>query len=264
MGLFPVLASEHGGEIDRLLLIVLAFITVLFFGWLAFFTVALLRFRKSRNPAADYDGVRNHRTYYVEFGVIAVEVTLLLGFSIPFWIQHVTATPLPDEAPLHVRVIAQQFVWNVHYPGADGVFGRTDAAFVDEQLNPAGIDPDSEEGKDDIVSRNILFLPKGQPVLISLTSKDVVHSFYLPELRVKQDAIPGMAIDLMFTPTMSTLEFQEQTGQPGRRFEIACAQLCGLGHYSMRGFLDVLEPEDFQTWLEENAPSDSDDDWPEF
>jgi len=264
MDLFPILASEHGGEIDRVMWIVLAFITVLFFGWLIFFSVALLRFRRSRQPVADYGGVRNHRTYYVEFGVVAVEVTLLLGFSIPFWIQHVAATPLPDEAPLHVRVVAQQFSWNIHYPGADGVFGRTAAEFVDDQLNPVGLDPSDDAGSDDIVSRNILYLPVGQPVLLSLTSKDVVHSFYLPELRVKQDTIPGMVIDLMFTPTMTTQAFQERTGQPGRRFEIACAQLCGLGHYSMRGFLDVLEPEAFAQWLEDNAPTESDDDWPEF
>jgi len=264
MNFYPILASEHGGQIDRVLWMVLAFITVLFFGWLTFFVVALLRFRKSRNPVADYRGVRNHRTYYVEAGVIAVEVVLLLGFSIPFWARHVTAAPLPDEAPLHVRVVAQQFVWNIHYPGADGVFGRTAPEFVDEQLNPVGLDPDDAAGKDDIVSRNILYLPAGRPVLISMTSKDVVHSFYLPELRVKKDTIPGMVVDVMFTPTMTTLELQQRTGQPGRRFEIACAQLCGLGHYSMRGFLDVLEPEDFEKWLEENAPGDSDDDWPEF
>jgi cytochrome c oxidase subunit 2 len=145
---------------------------------------------------------------------------------------------------LQIRVVAEQFAWNVHYPGADGIFGRTVPDLVNAS-NPIGLDPADPRAADDIVSINQLHLEKDRPVTIRLSSKDVIHSFNLPTMRVKQDTIPGMEIPVHFTPV-------EVNGE--ERWEIACAQLCGLGHYRMRGFLTVHTTEDFRAWLAANAP----------
>ena len=103
-------------------------------------------------------------------------------------------------------MIAQQFAWNIHYPGVDGQFGRTDITLVDEEINPIGLDRNGS-GADDIVTLNQLHLPVNKQVMIYLSSKDVIHSFGLPEMRVKQDIIPGMEIPIYFTPTLSSKNF---------------------------------------------------------
>src|SRR4029078_1597458 len=103
-----------------------------------------------------------------------------------------------------VRVLRRHFAWKVQYPGADGVFGRPDPKYINAESNPIGLDPDDPAGKDDIVTLKQIHLPVGKPGLIKLTSKDVIHSFFLPYMRVKQDAIPGMMIPIYFTPTTVT------------------------------------------------------------
>jgi cytochrome c oxidase subunit 2 len=248
----PLLASEHGAKIDRLLLYVHLLMLALFVGWGIYFVYCLLRFRRKKNPAADPRGVRSHGSSYLEVLVAGIEVLLLVGISIPFWIAEVDALPKPEENPFEARVVAQQFAWNIHYPGADGQFGRTAPEFLDDETNPVGIDPSDPAGRDDVQSK-ILRLPVDRPALVHLTSKDVVHSFGLPEFRVKHDAIPGMSIPVHFTPTMTTAELRERTGDEFRGFEIVCSQLCGIGHYSMSGVV-IVEPEaDVLQWLSERA-----------
>jgi cytochrome c oxidase subunit II len=285
----PELASAHGGEIDRLMLILHVFMVLFFFGWLIFGFYALFRFRAKRNPKANYHGTHSHFTHYMEIGVIAFEIALLVGLSIPFWSRYVAAKPIVDDDTVEVRVLAQQYVWNVHYPGADGIFGPTDIAFINDATNPVGLDRDAPGAADDIVVVNQLYLPVDRPVVVHLSSKDVIHSFGIPEFRVKQDAIPGMTVPMQFTPTITSLAFrakkedmteeafaawaeEQKKSLPqlyqdegmkaaeamqqriDRTFEIACAQLCGLGHYRMRGFVHILEQDDFDAWLEKNAP----------
>jgi cytochrome c oxidase subunit 2 len=248
----PLLASDHGAKIDRLILLVHILMIVMFIGWGVFFVYCLVRFRKKKNPAASHAGVKSHASSWIEGAIVAVEVLLLIGFSIPFWIAEVDALPKPAENPFEVRVVAQQFLWNVHYPGADGVFGRTRIDLVDDEINPVGVDRDDPAGKDDVVSKT-LRLPVGRPALIHLTSRDVIHSFGVPEFRVKQDAIPGMSIPVHFTPTMTTEELREKTGIPTRNFEITCSQLCGLGHYRMLGLVMVETEEKVAAWLADRA-----------
>lgn len=249
----PINASVHGGRIDLILLLLHAMMAAIFVGWGIFFCYTLLRFRKKKNPTADYSGVKSHSTSYIEFAVVVAEAILLIGFSIPFWAAEVDAFPKPESNPFEVRVVARQFAWNVHYPGGDGVFGRTSPDLVDEIDNPLGLDRDDVNAADDIVAYNLLRVPKGRQILVHLTSIDVIHSFGLPEFRVKQDAIPGMRIPVQFTATMTTKEFQEVTGDENRNFEIACAQLCGNSHYSMRGIVKVETAEEVQAWLDEKA-----------
>ncbi len=238
-GLLPVVASAHGPEIDRLIFWVHLLMFVLLVGWGLYFVVTLFKFRRRKNPKADYHGVHSHVSTWVEIGVVIVEAVLLIGLSIPFWSRKVIA--LPEGDVIEVRVNAEQFAWNIHYPGPDGTFGKTDWKFFDKAANPMGIDRNDPAGQDDITTINQLHLPVGKTVLIHLSSRDMIHSFFLPEMRVKQDVIPGLNIPTWFTPT--------RIGQ----WEIACAQLCGLGHYRMRGFMTIHPPEAYEAWLAEQA-----------
>ena len=238
----PPLASSHGHEIDMIIYLVHLLMGILFIGWGAFCIFSVIRFSKVLHPKANYGGLRSHISSQIEVVVALLETLLLIGFSIPFWSKQVNAYPTRGDT-VEVRINAEQFAWNVHYPGADGVFGKTDIEFFDKQANPMGIDPNDPAGKDDITTINQLHLPIARPAVIHLTSRDVVHSFFLPEMRVKQDVIPGISIPTWFTPT--------KTG----KYEIACAQLCGIGHYRMQGFMTIHSQEDFKAWLEREAPS---------
>jgi cytochrome c oxidase subunit II len=236
----PIVASSHGHEVDMIIYLVHIVMLILFVGWGVFFIFVLFRFRKKRNPQADYTGTKSHVSQAIEIGVVIVEAILLVGFSIPFWAKQVNAFPNRTDI-IEVRVKGEQFAWNIHYPGPDGIFGNTDLEFFDKQSNPMGLDPKDPKGKDDFTTINQLHLPIGRPAIIHLTSRDVMHSFSLPVMRVKQDVIPGMSIPTWFTPT--------KTGA----FEIACAQLCGLGHYRMRGYLTIHNQEGFYQWVEEQV-----------
>jgi cytochrome c oxidase subunit 2 len=245
----PVLAATHGAQIDSLIGWIHVFMLVLFVGWGGFFAVALVRFRKSRHPVATYTGVKSHASSYLEAGVAVVEGILLVGFAIPIWAARVDRVP-PESESLVVQVTAEQFAWNVRYAGPDGIFGRTDIKLIDLQSNPLGLDQTDPAAKDDVTTLNQLYLPANKPIIVKLRSKDVIHSFGVPEFRVKQDAIPGYTIPVYFVPDVTTEEMRSRTGNPEFQYEIACAQLCGLGHYRMRGFVTVLSAGEFQKWMD--------------
>ena len=248
----PALATTHGGQIDNLLGWIHVFMLVLFAGWGGLFVYILVRFRKSRNPVANYTGVTSPASKYSEIAVAVIEAVLLIGFAIPIWAARVDRMP-PEHEALVVQVTAEQFAWNVRYAGADGKFGRTDNKLIDTQSNPLGLDLNDPNAKDDVTTLNQLYLPANKQVIIKLRSKDVIHSFGVPEFRVKQDAIPGYTIPVYFIADVTTDEMRTRTGNPEFQYEIACAQLCGLGHYRMRGFVTVQTPEIFQKWMDERV-----------
>lgn len=269
----PINASSQGGQIDQIISLFHWLMLVLFVGWGIFFIYTLIRFRASRHRDADYKGVKSHISSVLEVAVAVIEFVLLIGFAIPIWASRVGDIPTPTDGVVWVRVVAQQFAWNIHYPGPDGVFGHTEVALIDEQDNPLGLDRSDPPAKDDFYTINQLHIPVDIPIRIDLSSKDVIHSFTLPEFRVKQDAIPGMSSPLWFQATMTSAEYLELvkgTPREGQGLEIACAQLCGLGHYRMRGFLTVHNASDYQAWLaeqqeileEESAAEEwGEDDW---
>jgi len=244
--LLPTLASSHGHYIDQVIVLAHILMLLLLVGWGVYFILVLFKFRKKKNPRADYQGVQSHFSTWIEVGVVIFEAVLLIGFSIPFWAKNVVAIPQGNDI-LEVRINAEQFAWNIHYPGIDGMFGKTDWKYFDKQSNPLGLDPNDPYGKDDITTINQLHLPINKTVLIYLTSRDVIHSFFLPEMRIKQDVIPGMVIPTWFTPI--------KTGQ----WEIACAQLCGLGHYRMRGFLTIHSEEAYEAWILEQSAQETEE-----
>jgi cytochrome c oxidase subunit 2 len=235
--------SAHGADLDRLNANVHWLMLILFVGWGLVFLFMVTRFRASKHPKALYHGTKSHLSTYAEFGILVVEIVLLVVFSIPLWARW-TSPPGPEQNPLEVRVIAEQFAWNVHYPGPDHVFGKTDVSHVSSS-NPVGLDVADPNAKDDIVTLNQLYMQVNRPIIVRLSSKDVIHSFGLPYMRVKQDAIPGMVVPIHFTPIKTSGE---------ETWEIACAQLCGLGHYRMRGQYHVLTKEAMDQWMAEQEP----------
>lgn len=239
----PLNLSTIGGDLDRLFYIVHGFMAVLFVGWLAFFVYCLVKFRARAGHKAEYQTDTKHLNTYLEVGVVVFEVVLIFVFSLPLWASAKYELPSADEA-VNVEVVAEQFSWNVRYPGADGKFGRKSAALM-TMNNPIGLDREDPAAKDDIVTSNELVVPSGKPVLVNLTSKDVIHSFFLPVLRVKQDAVPGQAVKVWFQAT--------DNGE----FEIACAQLCGAAHYRMMGKFLIRSQEDFESWLKERGAAAS-------
>jgi cytochrome c oxidase subunit 2 len=235
----PPAASAHAADIDAVLTAVHLLMLALFVGWGGYFAWVLVRFRRGRQPVASHAGARGRLATATEVGVVVAETALLVGLALPIWFSRTAAQP-EDRTALAVRVVAEQFAWQVHYPGADGEFGRTSIALVSD-TNPLGLDRSSPDGADDLVVPGQLHLPVGRPVVIQLSSKDVIHSFGVTALRLKQDAIPGLLSPVWFTPTVEG------------EYEIACSQLCGLGHYRMKGVVTVESAEAFDAFLASEA-----------
>jgi cytochrome c oxidase subunit 2 len=239
----PDNASEHGYTIDHMLEFCHWFMLALAVGWSIFFVYTLWRFRAGKSPKADYYGVRTKASTHIEFMVVLIDVLLLLGFAVPMWAKRVNNFPLGDA--ITVKVVGQQFAWNFHYPGPDGVFGRQDANLISSS-NQLGLDPTDPHSQDDIVSLNEMHVPVNHNVILIITSKDVIHSVSIESMRIGQDAIPGSEIPIWFKPV--------KVGT----YEIICAQLCGSGHSAMRGVLVVDSEADYKSWLDDmeklNAP----------
>ena len=237
----PVLASEHGKDVDNLIIYVHWLMIVLFVGWLAYFAYALFRFHRSRNPKADYVGVKNHASNYIEGAVAIVEGILLIGIAVPLWAKAVDKFPKESEST-QMRVVGKQFNWNVLYAGKDGVFGKQDMRFV-SGTNIFGLDPNDTQGKDDVaVLGGEMHVVVNKPVIAYVSSMDVIHSFKIIAMRVTQDAIPGMRIPIWFKATKEG------------RYQINCAQLCGNSHSAMTaGMLVVESQEAFDKWLASKA-----------
>jgi cytochrome c oxidase subunit 2 len=223
----PAAASGHASALDAVLTSVHVHMLLIFVLWLAVFAIALLKFRKGANPTPRQEGVRGMWPAIAIGAVVVGDVIILATQALPAWSARMAPPPAGSQ-PIEIHITAEQFAWNIHYPGPDGVFGRTGNTLV-SATNPVGIDRTDPAAADDIGLLNVLMLPVNRTAVIQLTSRDVIHSFTLNEMRVKQDATPGMTARVWFTPT--------KTGD----WEIACSQLCGLGHYRMRGEYHVVE-----------------------
>ncbi len=237
----PPLASEHGAGIDRMISYLLATVGGLFVVGHFVLGYFVWRFGREGRVTFRLASPKAERrwslipvvlmTFIAEGGVFAL--------GLPVWAKFYAASAPADAIPLEVT--AEQFAWNVRYPGEDGRFGRTDPRLMSLD-NPLGLDKNDPAAKDDIVVLNEIYLPVNRPARIHLRSKDTIHSFFLPNLRVKQDAVPGMTIEIWFVPTAVGT------------YELACTQLCGFGHFTMRGLLRVVPSEEFEKWKKEEPP----------
>lgn len=231
----PVVASEHGHDVNHLMVLLHWLMGILAVGWTVYFVFVLLRFRASRNKKANYAGIQGHASTWLEVGVASFEAVLLVGFAVPLWAKVVSDFPPENESTV-IRVVAEQFGWNYIFPGKDGKFGPQDFALIRSD-NPFGFDTTKEETKDNFTALNEVHVPVGKHVIMNFSSKDVIHSFKVVPLRVTQDCIPGVSIPVHFKPTMKG------------KFQVICAQLCGNAHAAMANGLVVVESqEDFEKW----------------
>ena len=236
----PAEFSKHGELVDHMLEVVHWFMLVLGVGWTIFFLYVLFRYNRRRNPKASYKGVQSHLSTHAEVMVVIVEVVLLAGFAFPLWATRSEEFPTGPEVA-RVRAVGEQFLWTFHYPGSDGVFGRVDPRLY-SPANPAGVDGEDPNGKDDFFVQNRLKMPLNRPVIVQVASKDVIHGLSLGPMRIQQDAIPGQEIPMWFTPT----EISEG--------DIICAQLCGAGHAKMYASFEVVEGAEFDEWVDSKSP----------
>lgn len=240
-GRLPELASRHGQHIDNTIHYLLAATGILFLAGHGVLTWFVLRYAGSNAAGSPHAGAKLEKRWAL-FPVLVMCVVAeggVLGIGLPAFAE---VYGEPDKDAVTVEVVAKQFEWLVRYPGPDGVFGAVDHALVNDARNPVGLDKKDPASKDDIVLRGQLSLPVGRMVVIRLRALDVLHSFTVPQFRVKQDLVPGFLGRMQFVPT--------KVGQ----FELACAELCGLGHYRMRGFVNVKEEAEYQQWLSEEEP----------
>jgi cytochrome c oxidase subunit 2 len=239
----PVLSSQNGRAVDELIVYIHWLMIALFVGWLAYFLYCVWRFRASRNAQADHVGARSHASTWIELVVAGVEAVLLVMFAIPMWSRAADVTKFSeaDKAQAtQIQIMAQQFGWNARYAGKDGEFGKQSMNLIKDG-NLFGVDPADPKGKDDVQVYNDIHVPVGKPVICYVGSKDVIHSFKIIAMRVTQDAIPGLRIPTWFKPVTEG------------RYQINCAQLCGVGHTSMSGgFVTVESQEQYDAWMAKN------------
>lgn len=234
---FPPPISQHGQAYDQHFSATLWITGIIFFldqmalGWVIF------RFRDDGKRATYTHGNNTMEALWTSATAVLFIGLVLLGTRIWAAVHFETA---PADA-LRIEVSAKQFAWSFRYAGPDGQFGRTDIRLINDAAgNPFGIDEKDPAGKDDIVSASVK-VPAGKPVLLILKARDVIHNFFVRELRLKQDLVPGMEIPFHFTA--------DKIGV----YEVACSELCGLGHHQMRTTLEVMSQADFEKWKRDQA-----------
>ena len=231
----PVAASTYASRVDSALNILHVGMVAIFVLWGVFFTYCLIRYRRNAQPVASHGSSKGGMISFApDIMVLAFEIWLIFSLGMPIW-SHIKEEFPPASESNHVNLIAEQFAWGFQYPGADNTFGKRDPLQI-SSANTIGIDANDPASKDDIITLNELHVPIGKPTLLQMTSKDVIHSFFVPEFRVKHDVVPGMNLPLWFQPLKAG------------RYEIGCAQLCGLGHYKMRGEVVAESDADFEAW----------------
>lgn len=232
----PAPASAHAARFDGVLAAAHTEGALIFLSWLVVFAIILVKFRA--RPGVAPGRPAGQRWPLVAIAAVVLgDVWLLAGSALPAWFAR--AVPAPAGAA-EVRVIGEQFAWNVHYPGLDGHFGRTTPTRI-TAADPIGIDRSDPAAADDFVLIGILVVPVNRPTVVHLSSKDVIHSFTLATMRVKQDVTPGLPVSTWFTPIT--------TGA----WEVGCSQLCGLGHYRMRALFEVRTEAAWQTFVAEEV-----------
>lgn len=260
-------ASEHGENIDTMLKITLLitgivfFITQILLFWFAY------KYQYSDKRKAFYFP-HNNKLEVLWTTVPAIALCCLVGFGLYYWFK------ITGEAPqnaMQVEITGRQFGWIYRYPGKDNTFGKKYFRMIDEangnmlgmlwkdstMQTPNGIqnlkaDP---TGFDDVITTTAMVLVKDQPVKLIINSRDVIHDVGLPHFRLKMDAVPGTPTTLWFTPKYTTEEMKKITNNPNFEYEIACDQMCGNGHYSMKGLIKVVKRDEFILWRAKQEPS---------
>ena len=234
---FPAAISGAAVDYDRQFQFTLWITGFIFIAAQILLAFVVVRYRESNRPV-----LYTHGNGKVEMAWTIATSLIFMGLALSgtrIW-AGIHFTPPPADA-VTIEVYAQQFAWSFRYPGPDGKFGRTDIRFIDDAAqNPVGLDDRDPAGRDDILSAS-LKVPVGKEITLVLRARDVIHDFFVRELRLKQDIVPGMDIPYRFRA--------DKTG----KYEIACAELCGLGHSQMRGVMEVMSQSEFNRWKQTQA-----------
>ncbi|MFZ9387435.1 MAG: cytochrome c oxidase subunit II [Chitinophagaceae bacterium] len=245
-------ASDHGVLIDRMLYITLAITFIVFIitqvalFWFSF------KYQESDKRKSFYYP-HNNKLELIWTVIPAITLTVLVGFGIFYWFKITGNAP---KNAMEVEVVGSQFKWEYRYPGKDAVFGKKYYRSIDEgKGNPLGQLWDDPANHDDIyVAGDALHLVVNKPVKMIINAKDVIHDVGLAHFRMKMDAVPGTPTTMWFTPTKTSKQMIEETGNPDFVFEISCDQMCGKGHTGMRGTIIVETQEEFDAWIAGKKP----------
>lgn len=243
-------ASVEGEEIDSMMMVTIAItgvvfiITQILLFWFAY------KYQEKDNRKA-YFFPHNNKLEIIWTTIPALTLTILIVIGLKFWFK-ITGDPPKDH--ILVEITGHQFGWDMRYPGKDGIFGQKNFKLYNKPSgNSLAVDFNDPESHDDIRTTEMR-IPVGHPVKLVIHAQDVIHSVGLPHFRQKMDAVPGIPTTLWFTPKYTTEEMKVRTGNPNFVYEIACDQMCGNGHFSMRGVVVVDTEEGYQKWLNSQKP----------
>jgi len=253
-------ASDHGEKIDTLLWITL---------WITFAVFILTQFLlfwfsykyQEKEGKKVFYFAHSNKLEIIWTSVPAVVLAVLIVFGLKYWFEFTGDAP---KNALEVEVTGKQFGWIYRYKGADGVFGKKYFKVIDDATNPLGLIwkdnaalglKDDAKSHDDIVVAQTMYIVKDRPVKLIIGSRDVVHDVGLPHFRLKMDAVPGTPTTMWFTPKYTTAEMKKITKNPDFVYEISCDQMCGNGHYSMKGIIEVVTQAEFDAWLADKSPA---------
>ena len=242
------LASEHGAVTDRLFWITMAVTGFIFMltNILLFYFSYRYQYNEERRAFFFPD---NNKLEILWTVVPAIVLTLLVFSGLSAWHDITSKAPKDSEV---IEIMGYQFAWATRYPGKDDKLGNYNYRLIDVE-NIFGLDFSDRNAHDDFMPRE-LHLPKGKPVLFKIRARDVIHSVFAPHFRLKMDAVPGMPTQFWFVPTKTTEEMRAETGNDEFNYEIACTEVCGRGHFTMRLLVIVDEPEDYEKWKAGQQP----------
>ncbi len=234
-------ASSQGQKIDTML-----WITIVVTGVVFFITQILLFWFSYKYQESD------KRKELIWTGVPAITLTILVVFGLKYWFKF--TSDAPKNAQL-IEITGHQFGWEIRYPGKDGILGRKNYKLTDgAKSNPLGVDWADAASHDDIHVPTTMHVIVNKPVKLVINSQDVIHDVGLPQFRLKMDAVPGTPTTLWFTPIVTTKEMKKRTGNPNFVYEIACDQMCGKGHFTMRGIIEVESEKEYREWMIKQRP----------
>jgi cytochrome c oxidase subunit 2 len=250
--LFPMgAASAEGESIDTML-----WITIVVTGAVFFITQILLFWFSFRYQETDKRKplyfTHSNKLELIWTGIPAIVLTVLVVFGLKYWFKFTSDAPKGSQL---VEITGHQFGWEIRYPGKDGILGRKNYKLTDPAKgNPLGVDWADVASHDDIHVATTMHVVVNKPVKLVINSQDVIHDVGLPHFRMKMDAVPGTPTSLWFTPIYTTAQMKEKTGNPDFTYEISCDQLCGVGHYTMRGVIIVETQQEFDAYMATQKP----------
>lgn len=248
--ILPVSASKEGVTVDKMLWITLSItglvlvITQILLFWYAF----KYQYKKERKA---YYYPHNNKLEFLWTVIPAVVMTGLVVYGMVNWLKMTRDAP---KNSFKVGIMGKQFAWIYHYPGPDNKLGRRNVHEIIDGVNDIGLDFKDKAALDDIVVKDTMYLVKDSIVDMVIQSRDVIHDVGLPHFRMKMDAVPDMPTRLKFTPHKTTGEMKEITNNPNFTYEISCDQMCGNGHYKMRGLIYVGSGDEFRSWIGSKTP----------